>query len=76
MTFERGKNPKEYIFDIFNQAGLFIGTVSFDVHLNDPFFTPGAPLDSWVTMKNDRLYALRMKPSGYKELVVYKTIWQ
>ena len=76
MTFERGNNPQEYTFDIFNQAGLFIGTVSLDVHLNDSFFAPGAPFDSWVTMKKGRLYALRMKPSGYKELVVYKTIWK
>lgn len=76
MTFEGGKNPKEYIFDIFNQSGVFIGTIIVDVHLNDPFFSLGAPFDSWVTAKKDHLYALRMKPSGYKELVVYKTIWQ
>lgn len=76
MTFERGKNPKEFVFDIFNQAGLFIGTASIDAHLNDPFFTPGAPLDAWISIKKDHFYALRMKPSGYLELAVYKTMWQ
>ena len=76
MTFERGKKPKEYVFDIFNQAGLFIGPASIDTHLNDPFFTPGAPLDAWISIKKDHFYALRMKPSGYIELAVYKTMWQ
>jgi len=76
MTFERGNNPKEYIIDIFNQGGVFIGTISLDVYLNDSFFAPGAPFDSWVTAKKDHLYALRIKPNGYKELVVYKTLWQ
>ncbi len=76
MTFEKGQNPKDYNFDIFNQEGLFIGSISLDVFLNDPFFTPGAPLDSWITKKGDRLYVLRMKSSGYKEFVVYKAAWQ
>ena len=75
MTFKEGKNPNENIFDIFNSEGIFIATVSMHVSLNDPFFTPGAPLDSWVTIKKNRLYSLREKSSGYKELVVYKTIW-
>ena len=75
MTFEEGNNPDENIFDIFNPEGIFIATASIHVSLNDPFFTPGMPLDSWVTIKKDRLYCLREKSSGYKELVVYKTIW-
>ena len=50
-----------------------MGTVSFEAFVNDPFFTPGAPFDSWaVTLKQGRLYALREKKSGYKQLVVYK----
>jgi len=75
MTFKEGKNPNENIFDIFNSKGIFIATASMHVSLNDPFFTPGAPLDSWVTIKKDRLYCLRDKISGYREFVVYKTIW-
>jgi hypothetical protein len=75
MTFKEGKNPNENIFDIFNPDGIFIATVSMHVSLNDPFFTPGAPLDSWVTIKKNRLYSLREKSNGYREFVVYKTIW-
>jgi len=75
MTFKEGKNPNENIFDIFNPEGIFIATASMHVSLNDPFFTPGAPLDSWITIKKNRLYCLREKSSGYKELVVYKTVW-
>ncbi len=75
MTFKEGTNPNENIFDIFNPEGIFITTVSMHVSLNDPFFTPGAPLDSWITIKKNRLYCLREKSSGYREFVVYKTIW-
>jgi len=75
MTFKEGKNPDENIFDIFNPEGIFIATASIHVSLNDPFFTPGMPLDSWVTIKKNRLYCLREKSSGFREFVVYKTIW-
>jgi hypothetical protein len=75
MTFKEGKNPNENIFDIFNPEGIFIATASMHVSLNDPFFTPGFPLDSWITIKKNRLYCLREKSSGYREFVVYKTIW-
>ncbi len=75
MTFKEGKNPDENIFDIFNPEGIFIATASMHVSLNDPVFTPGIPLDSWVTIKKNRLYCLREKSSGYKELVVYRTVW-
>ena len=76
MTYVKGIKPKEYSIDIFNPDGIFIGEISLDVFINDPFFTPGAPLDSWVTVKKDRFYTLRMKDSGYKELVVYNISWE
>jgi hypothetical protein len=76
MTFERGTSPGEYRIDIFDTDGVLIGKTSLDIYLSDPFFTPGAPLDSWITIKDNRLYTLRMKDSGYKELVVYDTIWE
>ena len=76
MTHERGTEPKEYRVDIFDLDGVLVGEISLDIFLNDPFFTPGAPLDSWITMKEDRLYTLRMKEIGYKELVVYHTLWE
>jgi hypothetical protein len=76
MTFERGTRPGEYRVDIFDPDGVLIGKTSLDIYLSDPFFTPGAPLDSWITIKENRLYTLRMKDSGYKELKVYRTLWE
>jgi hypothetical protein len=72
-TYREGVAQKETLFDVFDPEGIFRGTVSFESFVNDPFFTPGAPFDSWVmTLKNGRLYALREKTSGYKQLVVYR----
>jgi hypothetical protein len=76
MTFEEGTKPGEHRVDIFDPEGVLVGKVSLDIFLNDPFFTPGAPLDSWVSMRDNRLYMLRMKDSGYKELVVYHSYWE
>ncbi len=75
MTYEKGANPEKNIFDIFNPEGIFIAMVSINVALDDPVFTPGAPFDTWITLKKDRLYSLREKSSGYREFVVYKAIW-
>ena len=72
-TFAKGDSPKDRLFDVFNPEGIFQGAVSFEAHVNDPFFTPGAPFDSWVVAKKkNRLYCLREKSSGYKEFVVYR----
>jgi hypothetical protein len=72
-TFAKGDSPKDRLFDVFNPEGIFQGTVSIEAHVNDPFFTPGAPFDSWVVAKKkNRLYCLREKSSGYKEFVVYR----
>jgi hypothetical protein len=72
-TFEKGDGLKDRRFDVFNPDGIFQGTVSIEAHVNDPFFTLGAPFDSWVmAKKKNRLYCLKEKNSGYKELVVYR----
>lgn len=76
MTHERGIKAKENRVDIFDLEGVLVGKISLDFFLSDPFFTPGVPLDSWITMKENRLYTLQMKDSGYKELVVYCTLWE
>lgn len=72
MTYAKSENPEEYIFDIFNRDGIFISTMSLQAFIDNPLFTPGGPFDSWITLKKDRLYALREKSSGFLELVVYK----
>ncbi len=72
-TFAKGDSQKGRLFDVFNPEGILQGTVSIEAHVNDPFFTPGAPFDSWVVAKKkNRLYCLREKSSGYKEFVVYR----
>jgi hypothetical protein len=59
-TNEKGKNHEEYMFDIFNPDGILIARKSLSGSLG------------WATLKQNRLYCLREKESGYKELVVYK----
>jgi hypothetical protein len=64
MTYEVGDNPREFIFDIFNAEGVFIGRKSLNVWVNEGFV--------WGMIKEDLFYCLQEKESGYKELVVYK----
>jgi hypothetical protein len=70
MTFEEGLNPGEYMYDIFNSEGIFIGRASFR--------NAGRLLSfpSPLRAKKSRLYCLREKESGYKELEVYKVNWE
>jgi hypothetical protein len=59
-TYEQGETP-EYVYDIFNPEGIFIGRKSL--------------MDQQVKANRDCLYCLREKESGYKELIVYKMRW-
>jgi len=76
MTYETGEKPGEYLFDIFNSEGVFFARTSCAAHLWADLYAPGSPTDSWVTAKMGRLYAVREKSNGYKELVVYRMIWE
>jgi len=68
MTYERGERLGKYIYDIFNEDGLFIGRKSLRIHHNsDSLF---------ARMKNNRLYCIYEKESGYKEFTVYRIIWK
>ena len=76
MTYERGKGPNDFIFDIFNPEGLFIGRIELGNYGNlatSPIINP-LPLN--VVAKNDRIYCLREKENGFKELVVYRMQWK
>lgn len=68
MTYEKGENPGEFIFDIFNPEGICIGRRSLKAHQDES--------GVYAKMKNGRLYSLNEKESGYKELVVSKVIWE
>ena len=76
MTYEQGQGTNNFIYDIFDAEGLFIGRIELDNYGSSPFSVTEilVPLD--VVSKNNRLYCLREKESGYKELVVYKMRWE
>jgi len=71
MTYEPGPSPGEYIWDIFNPDGVFVGRKALDI------IWAGLYLGLRLTfVKNGRLYCQREKESGFRELFVYKMIWK
>jgi hypothetical protein len=72
-TYEKGTVPGEYIHDIFNGDGLFIGRKSFK-HFSRNKFGYDVPLP--VVIKKNRLYGLQEGEGGYKKLVVSRIIWE
>jgi len=71
MTFEQEKDSKGYVFDIFNKDGVFIGRKCLDVCSHRELL--GSFL--FAQAKHDRLYCLRENENGYKEIVIYSTVW-
>ena len=68
MTFEKGTNPGEAIYDVFNYEGAFITRTSLG-NLGELLTFP-------VKARKDHIYCLKEDKDGYKELVVYKTEWK
>ncbi len=68
-TFERGENPGEHIFDIFNPEGVFIGRKAMNI------LTLG---DAYVCAKSrrERLYCFQEKPDGFREFNIYRMNWE
>ena len=69
MTYEKGEDSGEYIFDIFNADGIFVGRKSLTI-----FYSLGTNLGA--TVRQNLLYYINEKESGFKELVVYKMTWE
>lgn len=69
MTYEPGASPGEYVYDIFNKDGALAARVSLDA-----LHQPNGRLLARV--RGDRLYAVQEKPSGFKQLVVYRMTWR
>ena len=67
-TFEEGENPGEFIFDIFNEEGVFIGRKGLNIWIWETHL--------WAKIKSNKFYCLKEKDSGFKELVVYKMKWE
>lgn len=62
-TYEEGEGPDEVLLQIFNPEGIFIGTKYLKEARTRKF-------------KNNRLYSVYRKESGYEELVVNKMKWE
>jgi hypothetical protein len=71
LTYEAGINPGEFMYDIFNPEGIFIGRMSLANMKN-----LCRPYSFTVRAIKNHLYGLQEKESGYKELVVYKMRWK
>lgn len=70
MTYEKGINPGEYMFDIFNREGVFIGRKS----LRGFSILEMIPLN--IKIRNDHFYSIEEKESGFRQLAVYKMNWE
>jgi len=70
ITNEKGSNSGEYMCDIFNPEGIFIARASL------PGIVDTGLIFLLLIAKKDHLYSIQEKESGYKELVVYKIMWE
>ena len=68
MTYEKGTSPNEWIFDIFTPEGAFFGRVPIKSRIDSRQIA--------IRAKNNRIYSICEKESGYKKLVVYKMGWE
>jgi len=71
MTYEQGDSPGEYIYDIFNPEGIFIGRKSLKLPWVGRYFGP-----KYEMMKKNRFYCYREKEDGFRELVMYEVCWK
>ena len=77
MTYEKGIDEREYMYDIFDADGVFFGRVSLgniqiryvgnEKHYDDP---------KRVRVRGDHLYFIREKENGFMELVVCRMNWE
>lgn len=68
-TFEKGKQQGEYWCDIFNRDGVFFARVSLPVHFGRN------PFPIYALVKNQYLYCVGEKESGYKQLKIFRMLW-
>jgi hypothetical protein len=69
MTYEPGGATGEFIFDVFDQDGVFISRLNLSV------VAPSYDNIS-ARIRGNRLYTVQEKPSGFKQLAVYQMIWR
>ena len=71
MSYEPGPNPGEYMWDIFNPEGVFVGRKALKLVWAALYMGP-----RYTFVKNGHLYCHQEKESGFHELAVYKMIWK
>ena len=69
MTFKRGENPGDYIYDIFNPEGVFICRKSLNI-------LSVGDREICAQAKGDNLYCFQEKPDGFREFNVYRMRWE
>jgi hypothetical protein len=67
-TFEEGINPGEFMFDTFNEDGVFIGRKSLNIWIWEGHL--------WARIRANKFYSLTEKDNGYKALYVYNMRWE
>jgi hypothetical protein len=72
MTYESGDKNEEYMHDIFDEEGVFIGKKSIGLS----YAVTRSLLPRRTIAKNNRLYRLRYKENGFVELIVYRMTWE
>lgn len=79
ISYEKDINSEEYMCDIFNNEGIFIMRRNLKIQLSgQDIFLSGQVwgVFNHIVAKKSRLYHLRTKGSGYKELVIYRLKWE
>ena len=66
-TFEAGDRPGEYIFDIFGKDGGLMGRKSLPAVVTEGHL--------WMKIMAGKLYILREKPNGFKEISASRILW-
>jgi hypothetical protein len=69
LTHELGANQGEFLFDIFNKDGVFVARRSINVYSDGNGVT-------FARIKGDRMYLVQEKPSGFKQMAVYRMLWK
>jgi len=68
MTNEKGENEDEFVFDIFNPEGVFVGRKILTRYFKR--------YSAFATVKNNKFYCIHEKENGFKELVVFRMKWE
>lgn len=66
-TFEEGPVKGEYIHDIFNPNGVFIGRIALDLGFSRE--------REYAKSRNGKIYGFSEKETGYEQLSVYQMGW-